>query len=58
MPTKNGCIYNVEIVNGNKVFDVLVDANYSIVFSTTEEQVDRDDNPVNTDRFLTEFTSD
>jgi hypothetical protein len=39
---KNGWAYDVGTVNGDKAFDVLADANYGIVFSSTEDKADED----------------
>lgn len=41
--TKSGWAYDVEIVSGNKVFDVRVDANSGNVISSSEDKADRDD---------------
>ena len=41
--TKNGWAFDIEVVVTDKVFDVLVDANYGNIISSTEDQVDQDD---------------
>ena len=41
--TKAGWAYDVEVVSGNKVFDVRVDADKGTVISSAEDQKDRDD---------------
>lgn len=40
---QKGWVYDVEVVQGVKVFDVKVDANQGGVISTTEDRLDRDD---------------
>ena len=46
-PTKAGWAYDVEVVNGTKVFDVRVDANSGTVLSSNEDQADHDDHDMN-----------
>ena len=41
--SKNGWVYDVEVVNGAKVFDVKVDADKGTIISSTEDKADRDD---------------
>ena len=41
--TRQGRVYDVEVVNGTKVFDVRVDAEKATVLSSVEDQGDRDD---------------
>ncbi len=41
--TKQGWVYDVEIVSGPKVFDVRVDADKGTVIASTEDKADRDD---------------
>ena len=41
--TKAGWAYDVEVVAGNKVFDVRVDADRGTVISSAEDKNDRDD---------------
>lgn len=41
--TKQGWVYDVEVVSGSKVFDVRVDADQGIVISSAEDHADRDD---------------
>lgn len=41
--SKQGWIYEVEIVSGARVFDVRVDADKGTVISSTEDEVDHDD---------------
>lgn len=41
--TKAGWAYDVEVVSGNKVFDVKVDADKGAVIGSTEDNADRDD---------------
>ena len=41
--TKTGWAYDVEVVNGAKVFDVKVDADKATVISSAEDKADRDD---------------
>lgn len=41
--SKQGWVYDVEIVSGTKVFDVKVDADKGKVISSTEDKNDRDD---------------
>ena len=38
-----GWVYDVEVVNGTKVFDVKVDADKGTVISSAEEKADKDD---------------
>lgn len=40
--SKNGWVYEVEVVSGAKVFDVRVDADKGTVISSTEDRVDHD----------------
>jgi uncharacterized membrane protein YkoI len=39
--TKQGWVYDVEVVNGRKVFDVRVDATKGTVLSSSEDKTDR-----------------
>lgn len=41
--SKQGWVYDVEVVSGAKVFDVRVDADKGIVISSAEDKADRDD---------------
>lgn len=41
--TKAGWAYDVEVVSGNKVFDVRVDADKGTVIASNEDKADRDD---------------
>ena len=41
--SKNGWVYDVEIVSGTKVFDVKVDADKGTIISSVEDKADRDD---------------
>ena len=41
--SKLGWVYEVEVVNGTKVFDVQIDADKGTVLSSTEDPADRDD---------------
>lgn len=41
--TRKGWLYDVEVVSGNKVFDVKVDANNGTVIASTEDTTDHDD---------------
>ena len=41
--SKQGWVYDVEVVSGNKTFDVRVDANKGTVISSAEDKADRDD---------------
>lgn len=41
--SKQGWVYDVEVVNGSKVFDVRVDADKGTVISSAEDTADRDD---------------
>ncbi|MEO8344116.1 MAG: PepSY domain-containing protein [Betaproteobacteria bacterium] len=41
--TKTGWAYDVEVVSGNKVFDVRVDADSGSVIASNEDKVDHDD---------------
>lgn len=41
--TKQGWVYDVEVVSGAKVFDVRVDAGKGTVISSEEDKADRDD---------------
>lgn len=41
--SKQGWIYDVEVVSGAKVFDVRVDADKGTIISSAEDKVDRDD---------------
>ena len=41
--SKNGWVYDVEVVNGAKVFDVKVDAGKGTIISSIEDKADRDD---------------
>ena len=41
--SKSGIVYDVEVVNGTKTFDVKVDADKGTVISSTEDQSDHDD---------------
>lgn len=47
--TKGGLAYDVEVVNGAKVFDVRVDADKGTVISSTEDKADRNDDQNNQD---------
>ena len=41
--SKQGWVYDVEVVSGAKVFDVKVDADKGTVISSAEDKADRDD---------------
>ena len=41
--SKQGWVYDVEVVRGAKVFDVRVDANKGTVVSSAEDKADHDD---------------
>lgn len=41
--SKQGFVYDVEVVSGAKVFDVRIDADKGTVISSAEDSVDRDD---------------
>lgn len=41
--SKQGWVYDVEVVSGTKVFDVKVDADKGTVISSAEDKADRDD---------------
>ena len=41
--SKQGWVYDVEVVSGAKVFDVRVDANKGTVISSAEDKADHDD---------------
>lgn len=41
--SKQGWVYDVEIVSGTKVFDVKVDADKGTVISSAEDKADHDD---------------
>lgn len=41
--SKQGWVYDVEVVSGGKVFDVKVDADKGTVISSAEDKADRDD---------------
>lgn len=41
--SKTGWVYDVEVVNGAKVFDVKVDADKGTIISSVEDKTDRDD---------------
>lgn len=41
--SKQGWLYDVEVVSGAKVFDVRVDADKGTVISSAEDKADRDD---------------
>ena len=41
--SKQGWVYDVEVVSGAKVFDVKVDADQGTVISSAEDKADRDD---------------
>jgi uncharacterized membrane protein YkoI len=41
--SKQGWVYDVEVVSGRKVFDVRVDAAKGTVISSVEDKMDRDD---------------
>ena len=41
--SKQGWVYDVEVVSGAKVFDVRVDANKGTVISSAEDKADYDD---------------
>ena len=41
--SKQGWVYDVEVVRGAKVFDVKVDADKGTVISSAEDKADRDD---------------
>ena len=41
--SRQGCVFDVEVVNGAKVFDVRVDADKGTVISSAEDTADRDD---------------
>ena len=40
--SKQGWVYDVEVVSGSKVFDVKVDANKGTVLSSAEDDADED----------------
>lgn len=42
--SKQGWVYDVEVVSGAKVFDVRIDADKGTVISSAEDKADRDDN--------------
>ena len=42
--SKQGWIFDVEVVSGAKVFDVRVDASKGTIISSVEDKSDRDDN--------------
>lgn len=41
--SRNGWVYDVEVVSGAKVFDVKVDADKGTIISSAEDKTDRDD---------------
>ena len=41
--TQHGWVYDIEVVNGAKVFDVKVDGDKGTVLSSNEDKADRDD---------------
>lgn len=41
--SKQGLVYDVEVVSGAKVFDVRIDADKGTVISSAEDSLDRDD---------------
>lgn len=41
--TKNGWVYEVEVVSGNKVFEVQVDPQKGSVLASKEDKIDHDD---------------
>jgi uncharacterized membrane protein YkoI len=41
--SRQGWVYDVEVVSGTKVFDVRVDADKGTVISSAEDEADRDD---------------
>lgn len=41
--SKQGWVYDVEVVSGAKVFDVMVDADKGAVIMSAEDKADRDD---------------
>ena len=41
--SKQGWVYDVEVVSGAKVFDVKIDADKGTVISSAEDKADRDD---------------
>ncbi|MEO7252903.1 MAG: PepSY domain-containing protein [Casimicrobium sp.] len=41
--SKQGWVYDIEVVSGAKVFDVKVDADKGTVISSAEDKADRDD---------------
>ena len=41
--SKQGWVYDVEVVSGAKVFDVRIDANKGSVISSVEDKTDHDD---------------
>lgn len=41
--SKQGWVYDVEVVSGVKIFDVRVDADKGTVISSAEDKADRDD---------------
>lgn len=41
--SKNGWAYDVEVINGSKIFDVKVDADKGTIISSVEDKTDRDD---------------
>ncbi|MEY8709774.1 PepSY domain-containing protein [Mangrovibacter phragmitis] len=41
--SKQGWVYDVEVVSGTKGFDVRVDANKGTILSSAEDKVDHDD---------------
>lgn len=42
--SKQGLVYDVEVISGDKVFDVRVDADKGTVISSAEDKADHDDN--------------
>ncbi len=47
--SKQGWVYDIEVVSGAKVFDVKVDADKGTVISSAEDKADRDDDHDNRD---------
>ncbi len=41
--SKQGWVYDVEVVSGAKVFDIRIDADKGTVISSAEDKADRDD---------------
>lgn len=41
--SKQGWVYDIEVVSGNRVFDIRVDAGKGNIISSTEDKADHDD---------------